>query len=416
MTSIQYTLPNIKEIRAHFPALSTTVPKEKQLVYLDNAATTQKPSCVLETLQEAYTSRNANVHRGVHYLSREATTAHEAARRYIATFIGADSPEEIIFTRGTTESINLVAATYCRSCMGVGDEILVSVMEHHSNIVPWQMQAEAYGFKVVPIPITATGEIELEAYEQLISDRTKLVAICHASNVLGTINPIEEIIAIAHKHGVPVCVDGAQAVAHQRINVKALDADFYAFSGHKVYGPTGIGVLYGKRQWLEKLPPYQGGGEMIKRVTMQHTEFAGLPYKYEAGTPNYIGSVALQQALTYIDSLGLENISKHEAALLAHTTQRIRTELPSATIFGNAPHKEAVLSFVIKDVHPYDLGTLLDLNGIAIRTGHHCAQPLMQHLGVEGTLRVSFALYNTIEEADFFVDTLHKLLPLLRGE
>lgn len=403
---------DIDKIRADFPALSQTLYENHPLIYLDNAATTQKPQCVLDVLAQSYTYRNANIHRGVHYLSREATEAHERARSFIAEFVGAESPDEIIFTRGTTEGINLVASTFCPRFMIQGDEVIVTAMEHHSNIVPWQMQARTYGIRLVVVPISDEGVLDMDAYRKAFSDRTRLVSVCHASNVLGTVNPIKDMIAIAHEKKVPVCIDGAQAIAHKRVNVRDLDADFYAFSGHKVYGPTGVGVLYGKRKWLEEIPPYQGGGEMIKSVSFEHTEYNDLPYKFEAGTPDFIGSVALHRALEYVQGIGYEAIAAHEESLLSHATYGLE-EIPGVRIFGKAPGKEAVISFLVEGVHPYDLGTFLDHAGVALRTGHHCAQPLMKRYGIEGTLRVSFGIYNTMEEIDTFLALLKKVLPML---
>ena len=403
---------NVELIREDFPALQERIYGNTPLVYLDNAATTQKPKTVLDAMNHAYIHRNANIHRGVHYLSREATTAHESARHYVADFIGADRPEEIIFTRGTTEAMNLLAATFCPKYMKEGDEVILTTMEHHSNIVPWQMQRDRLGIRLVEVPISDAGELDMDAYRKAFNSHTKLVSVCHASNVLGTVNPIKEMISIAHEHDVPVCVDGAQTVAHRRIDVREMDADFFAFSGHKVYGPTGIGVLYGKRRWLEEIPPYQGGGEMIEHVTFEHTEYNELPYKFEAGTPDFIGSVGLMAALKYVEGVGFDAIATHERDLLDYATERL-LEFPSARIFGTAPEKEAVISFLIGHIHPYDLGMLIDRMGVALRTGHHCAQPLMDRYGVEGTLRVSFGLYNTREEVDTFIEVLRKVTPML---
>ena len=375
-------------IRNDFPILQREV-YGKPLVYLDNAATTQKPRCVVDRITEEYYSVNANIHRGVHFLSQQATEAHEAARETVRAFLNARSSAEILFTRGTTEAINLVASSFSRAFVKPGDEVIVSVMEHHANIVPWQLN----GLKIKVIPFNECGELDLEAFSRLFSDRTKLVAVTQMSNVLGVINPVEEIVRIAHQHGIPVLIDGAQAVAHQPIDVQALDADFYAFSGHKVYGPTGIGILYGKAEWLDRLPPYQGGGEMIQNVTFEHTTFNELPYKFEAGTPDYIGSTALAEVLRYIQAIGLTEIAAHEYELLCYATDRL-DEIEGMRIFGRTEHKNSVVSFLVGNIHHYDMGMLLDRLGIAVRTGHHCAQPLMHALGIEGTVRASFALYN----------------------
>ena len=390
-------------IRNDFPILQRDV-YGKPLVYLDNAATTQKPRCVVEKITEEYYSVNANIHRGVHFLSQQATEAHEAARETVRAFLNARSSAEILFTRGTTEAINLVASSFSRAFVKPGDEVIVSVMEHHANIVPWQLN----GLKIKVIPFNECGELDLEAFSRLFSDRTKLVAVTQMSNVLGVINPVEEIVRIAHQHGIPVLIDGAQAVAHQPIDVQALDADFYAFSGHKVYGPTGIGILYGKAEWLDRLPPYQGGGEMIQNVTFEHTTFNELPYKFEAGTPDYIGSTALAEALRYIQTIGLTEIAAHEYELLRYATERL-DEIEGMRIFGRTEHKNSVVSFLVGNIHHYDMGMLLDRLGIAVRTGHHCAQPLMHALGIEGTVRASFALYNTKEEVDVLVEGIQRI-------
>lgn len=407
------TTIDIQKVRADFPALQTTLSSGKRLVYLDNAATTQKPLTVLDVEREHALHLNANIHRGVHTLSREATEAHEEARKTVADFINAESSDEILFTRGTTESINLVAATFVPSQMKEGDEILITEMEHHSNIVPWQLAIEGRGITLRAVPILDNGELNIDALRSMLTDRTKLISLCYASNVLGTINPIAEVVRIAHAHGIPVLVDAAQAIAHRPIDVQALGADFLAFSAHKVYGPTGMGVLWGKREWLDKLPPYQGGGEMIEKVTLERTTFNALPFKFEAGTPDFLGSVALAEALRYVKSLGFSAIQAHEEELLRYATEKMM-EIPGMRIYGTAPHKEAVISFLVDGVHPYDLGTLLDQLGIAIRTGHHCAQPLMHRLGIEGTARVSFALYNTKEEVDTFISALKRVLPMLQ--
>ncbi|PDP71099.1 aminotransferase class V-fold PLP-dependent enzyme [Tannerella forsythia] len=390
-------------IRNDFPILQREV-YGKPLVYLDNAATTQKPRCVVDRITEEYYSVNANIHRGVHFLSQQATEAHEAARETVRAFLNARSSAEILFTRGTTEAINLVASSFSRAFVKPGDEVIVSVMEHHANIVPWQLN----GLKIKVIPFNECGELDLEAFSRLFSDRTKLVAVTQMSNVLGVINPVEEIVRIAHQHGIPVLIDGAQAVAHQPIDVQALDADFYAFSGHKVYGPTGIGMLYGKAEWLDRLPPYQGGGEMIQNVTFEHTTFNELPYKFEAGTPDYIGSTALAEALRYIQAIGLTEIAAHEYELLRYATDRL-DEIEGMRIFGRTEHKNSVVSFLVGNIHHYDMGMLLDRLGIAVRTGHHCAQPLMHALGIEGTVRASFALYNTKEEVDVLVEGIQRI-------
>lgn len=394
---------NIQSIRADFPILQQKV-YGNPLVYLDNAATTQKPRCVVDKLVEGYYHTNANVHRGVHFLSQQATEAHETSRKSIQKFLNARSAAEIIFTRGTTEAINMVASSYGKACMKPGDEVIVSAMEHHSNIVPWQLQ----GAQLKVIPLNDKGEVDMEAFTLLFSDRTRLVAVTHISNVLGTINPVEEIIRIAHAHEVPVLIDGAQAVAHMPVDVQLLDADFYAFSGHKMYAPTGMGILYGKEQWLEKIPPYQGGGEMIASVSFEKTTFNELPYKFEAGTPDFIGSTALAEAVRYIESIGWNEIIKHEDELLRYATQKLK-DIDGMRIFGHAGEKSGVISFLLGNIHAYDMGMLLDRLGIAIRTGHHCAEPLMRILGVEGTIRASFAIYNTKEEVDVLVAGIERV-------
>lgn len=385
-------------IRNDFPILQRTV-YGKPLVYLDNAATTQKPRCVVEKITEEYYNVNANIHRGVHFLSQQATEAHEEARRTIQKFINAAKPEEIIFTRGTTESINLVASSFVYEFMSPGDEIIISGMEHHSNIVPWQIQAARYDISVKVIPVNENGELDMDSFANLFTEKTRLVSVTHISNVLGTINPVKEIIRISHEHGVPVLIDGAQAVAHQKVDVQELDADFYAFSGHKIYGPTGIGILYGKEKWLDRMPPYQGGGEMIASVSFEKTKFNDLPFKFEAGTPDYIGSTALAVALNYVTDIGLPEIAAYEDSLLQYATQRL-TAIEGMRIFGQSRNKSGVISFLVGNIHHYDMGMLLDRLGIAVRTGHHCAEPLMHLMGVEGTVRASFALYNTTEEID----------------
>ena len=397
----------IQEIRKDFPILSRTV-YHKPLIYFDNAATTQKPRSVVESITNEYYSVNANVHRGVHFLSQQATELHETARKTVQTFINAKSPNEIIFTRGTTESINLIASSFVESQMKAGDEIIISTMEHHSNIVPWQLQASKQGIIIKVIPMNDQGELLLDAYENLFTERTKLVSITHISNVLGTINPVKEMIATAHAHDVPVLIDGAQSIPHMIIDVQDLDADFLAFSGHKVYGPTGIGVLYGKEKWLDKLPPYQAGGEMIQHVTFEKTTFNELPYKFEAGTPDYIGSTALANALDYLSTIGMEQIAAHEHELMTYATQQMK-QIEGMRIFGEANEKGAVISFLVGNIHHLDMGTLLDQLGIAVRTGHHCAEPLMNRLGIEGTVRASFGLYNTKEEIDVFIQGIRRV-------
>ena len=389
---------DVQKIREDFPILSRSV-YNKPLIYLDNGATTQKPRQVVESITDEYYSVNANVHRGVHFLSQQATNLHEASRETVRKFINARSISEIVFTRGTTESINLVASTFADSQMKEGDEVIVSVMEHHSNIVSWQLQAARKGIVLKVIPMNDRGELLLDEYEKLFSPRTRLVSVAHVSNVLGTINPVKEMIATAHAHGVPVLIDGAQSIPHMPIDVQDLDADFYVFSGHKVYGPTGIGVLYGKETWLDKLPPYQGGGEMIKNVSSEHTTFNELPFKFEAGTPDYIGSTALAKALDYVSAIGMDKIAAYEHELTVYAMNRLK-EIPGMRIFGEAEHKGGVISFLVGNIHHFDMGTLLDRLGIAVRTGHHCAEPLMHRMGIEGTVRASLGLYNTKEEID----------------
>ncbi len=398
---------DIQSIRNDFPILSHTV-YNKPLVYLDNGATTQKPRAVVEKIENGYYNVNANIHRGVHFLSQAATEAHEEARQTVQRFLNARSSHEIIFTRGTTESINLVASSFTDACMSAGDEVIVSVMEHHSNIVPWQIQAARKGITLKVIPMNEKGELQLDAYRELFSERTKLVSVVHVSNVLGTVNPVKEIIAEAHRHGVPVLVDGAQSVPHMKVDVQDLDAEFYVFSGHKVYGPTGIGVLYGKEAWLDKLPPYQGGGEMIATVSFEKTTFNELPFKFEAGTPDFIGSTALAEALRYVDQLGMDQIAAYEQELLRYATERLKA-IEGMRIYGEAADKGAVISFLVGNIHHYDMGMLLDRLGIAVRTGHHCAQPLMQAMGIEGTIRASFSFYNTKEEIDVLVAGIERV-------
>lgn len=401
----------IEDIRRQFPILERTV-CGKPLVYFDNAATSQTPDSVVEAIKQSYTMRKANVHRGVHTLSQEATDAMELGRSTARAFINASSTDEIIFTRGTTEAINLVAASYCK-LLAPGDEIILTEMEHHSNIVPWQLAAESCGLKIKVVPIDERGCLDLDVYRSLFTERTRLVSVCHASNVLATINPIAEIVEIAHSHGCVVCVDGAQAVSHLAVDVQALECDFYAFSSHKMYGPTGVGVLYGRRELLEKMPPYQGGGEMIGHVSFEGTTWADLPYKFEAGTPDFVGAAAFVEAVKFMQSVGIDELSAHEARLLEYATEQMM-QIPGMRIFGTAPHKCSVVSFLIGNAHHYDTGMLLDKMGFAVRTGHHCAQPLMHALGVEGTVRASFAAYNTLEEIDSFVAALRRIAPLLQ--
>lgn len=389
---------DIQKIRKDFPILEREV-YGKPLIYLDNGATTQKPRVVVESITNEYYSVNANVHRGVHFLSQQATELHEASRKTVQGFLNARNTNEIIFTRGTTESINLLASTFADSQMKEGDEVIVSVMEHHSNIVPWQLQATRRGIVLKVIPMNDRGELLLDEYEKLFSERTRIACFTHVSNVLGTINPVKKMIEIAHAHGVPVLVDGAQSVPHLKVDVQELDADFFAFSGHKVYGPTGVGVLYGKEEWLDRLPPYQGGGEMIHSVSFEKTTFNELPFKFEAGTPDYIGTTALAKALDYVTAIGMEDIAAHEHELTQYAMQRLK-EIEGMRIFGEAEQKSSVISFLVGNIHHLDMGTLLDRLGIAVRTGHHCAQPLMIRLGIEGTVRASFGLYNTKEEVD----------------
>lgn len=403
-------LSNIESIRADFPILTQSV-HNRPLVYLDNAATTQKPWSVIQKIEEGYTKQNANVHRGVHFLSQMATEAHEAARVTVQQFLGAAYAHEIIFTRGTTESINLVAHSFGETFLKQGDEVIVSEMEHHSNIVPWQLLQQRKGIIIKVIPFNEAGELDLQAYASLFSDRTKLVAVNHVSNVLGTINPVQQIIQIAHHNNVPVLIDGAQSVPHIAVNVQELDADFYVFSGHKIYGPTGMGVLYGKEKWLDAMVPYQGGGEMIAQVSFEKTTFNELPYKFEAGTPDFIGSTALAEAIRYVQNIGMDQIAAYETYLLNYATDKLQ-QLGDVRFFGTSSHKSAVISMQVGNIHHYDMGTLLDKLGIALRTGHHCAQPIMQHFGIEGTLRASFALYNTTQEIDALVAGIQRVKQL----
>ncbi|OAV71928.1 Cysteine desulfurase [Bacteroidales bacterium Barb4] len=403
-------MPTIQSAREDFPILSRTI-HDKPLIYFDNAATTQKPRAVVEKIVNGYYDVNANVHRGVHFLSQLATEAHENARKTVQGFLNARRSHEIVLTRGTTEAINLVASSFADACMSAGDEVIVSVMEHHSNIVPWQLQAARKGITLKVIPMNDRGELDMEAYRELFSERTRLVSVTHVSNVLGTVNPVKEIIGEAHRRDVPVLIDGAQAVPHIRVDVQDLDADFYAFSAHKIYGPTGIGVLYGKEEWLDRIPPYQGGGEMIATVSFEQTTFNELPYKFEAGTPDYIGSTALAEALNYVSRLGIEAIAAHEHELLQYAVKGLQS-IEGIRFFGQSEKKSSVVSFLVGDIHHYDMGMLLDRLGIAVRTGHHCAQPLMQRLGIEGTVRASFAFYNTKAEVETFVESVERVLKM----
>ncbi|MDD7171495.1 MAG: cysteine desulfurase [Prevotella sp.] len=398
---------DINKVREDFPILSRKV-YDRPLVYLDNAATTQKPLCVLDAMREEYLNVNANVHRGVHYLSQQATDLHEAAREKVRAFIGAAKTEEIVFTRGTTEAINLVASSFCEEMMKEGDEVIVTDMEHHSNIVPWQLQANHRGIVVRHLPFDEKGDLCLDQLEQMINERTKLVSMAHVSNVLGTVNDVKHVTTIAHKYGIPVLVDGAQSTPHFHVDVKELDCDFFAFSGHKMYGPTGIGVLYGKEEWLERLPPYQGGGEMIDKVSWEQTTFERLPFKFEAGTPDYVATHGLATAIDYISALGLDQIATHEQMLTHYCMEQMST-IDDMRLFGTSAHKDAVVSFLVGNIHHLDMGTLLDRLGIAVRTGHHCAQPLMTRLGISGTVRASFALYNTKEEIDILVNGIRRV-------
>ena len=401
---------NYELTRSDFPILTKTIYKKYPLVYLDNAATTQKPRQVVEAMTEEYYNVNANVHRGVHFLSQQATELHEGSRETVRKFLNARSTNEIVFTRGTTESINLVAQCFSDAFMKEGDEVIVSEMEHHSNIVSWQLQQQRKGIKLRIIPITDDGKLRLDEYGKLFSDRTRIVSVTHVSNVLGTINPVKEIVRIAHDHGVPVLIDGAQSTPHMKVDVQELDCDFFAFSGHKIYGPTGIGVLYGKEKWLEKLPPYMGGGEMIKNVSFERTTFNELPFKFEAGTPDYVASTGLARALDYVSNIGFDAIEAHESDLTAYTMQQMN-EIEGMKIYGPADVNihDAVISFQVGNIHHLDMGTLLDRLGIAVRTGHHCAEPLMHRLGIEGTCRASFALYNTREEVDALIAGIRRV-------
>ncbi len=398
---------DIISIRKDFPILSRKV-YGQPLVYLDNAATTQKPLCVLDAMRDEYLNVNANVHRGVHWLSQQATELHEQARQTVQQFIHAKSPAEIVFTRGTTEGLNLVASTFAETFMQAGDEVILSVMEHHSNIVPWQLQAKKRGIVLKVIPMTDEGELIMDAYDELFTEKTKFVSITHVSNVLGIINPVQQMIEIAHAHGVPVMVDGAQSTPHFAVDMQLLDCDFFVFSGHKAYGPTGVGVLYGKEEWLDRLPPYQGGGEMISHVSFDKVTFERPPLKFEAGTPDYIATHGLAVALDYLSRLGMENIARHEQELTAYATHQLQ-QIDQLGIYGTSSAKDAVISFHVGDIHPMDIGTLLDRLGIAVRTGHHCAQPLMERLGILGTVRASFGLYTTKEEIDVLVAGIERV-------
>ena len=399
--------------RQDFPILSRKIYDKYPLVYLDNGATTQKPLCVLDAMREEYLNVNANVHRGVHYLSQQATDLHEGARETVRQFINVEKTSEIVFTRGTTEAINLVASSFVEAFMHEGDEVIISTMEHHSNIVPWQLQAEKKGIVVRVIPMSDDGILDLEAYKALFTDRTKLVSVTHVSNVLGTVNPVKDIVRIAHEHRVPCMIDGAQSAPHMRIDVQDIDCDFFAFSGHKMYGPTGIGVLYGKEKYLEQMPPYQGGGDMIGTVTFEKTTYAALPYKFEAGTPDYIATHGLAKAIEYMQGIGLEKIEAHERELTRYALEQMQT-IPGMRIFGplDAAKRDAVISFLVGDIHHLDMGTLLDRLGIAVRTGHHCAEPLMRRLGINGTVRASFALYNNKEEVDTLVSGIKRVVAM----
>ncbi len=398
---------DIAKVRRDFPILSREV-YGKPLVYLDNAATTQKPMCVLDAMRNEYLNVNANVHRGVHYLSQQATDLHEAARETVRRFINARSTSEIVFTRGTTEGINLVVSSFCDEFMHEGDEVIITVMEHHSNIVPWQLQAAKCGIALRVVPMDDDGNLKTDEIEDLITPKTKIISVTHVSNVLGTVNPVKEIAAIAHAHGLPILVDGAQSTPHFKVDVQALDCDFFVFSGHKMYGPTGIGVLYGKEEWLEKLPPYQGGGEMIESVSFSKTVFGQLPFKFEAGTPDYIATHGLAKAIDYMEALGMDNIAEHERNLTQYCMERLAA-IDGMRLFGVSSGKDAVVSFLVGNIHHLDLGTLLDRLGIAVRTGHHCAQPLIERLGIQGTVRASFALYNTREEIDALADGIERV-------
>lgn len=412
---------DIQAIRNDFPILSRKIYDKYPLVYFDNGATTQKPLCVLDAMRDEYLNVNANVHRGVHYLSQQATDLHEAARERVRKFINADSIAEIVFTRGTTESLNLVAYSFSEAYMKEGDEVIISTMEHHSNIVPWQLHAQRKGIVLKVIPMTDDGLLDMEAYKTLFTEKTKLVSVTYVSNVLGTVNPVKDIVRIAHEHGVPCMIDGAQSTPHMKVDMKDLDCDFYAFSSHKMYGPTGIGVLYGKKNFLEEMPPYQGGGDMIGTVSFEKTTFAELPLKFEAGTPDYVATHGLATAIDYMESIGMDNIEAHERELTRYALERMQ-EIPGMTIFGplDANKRDAVISFLVKEnggksnhfIHHLDMGTLLDRLGIAVRTGHHCAEPLMHRLGIQGTVRASLAVYNTKEEIDYLVNGIKRVVTM----
>lgn len=408
--SDEHQRTNCELIRTDFPILSRKIYDKYPLVYFDNGATTQKPLCVLDAMREEYLNVNANVHRGVHYLSQQATDLHEEARETVRQFINAEKTAEIIFTRGTTEAINLVASSFVEAFMKEGDEVIISTMEHHSNIVPWQLQAEKKGIVVKVIPMSDDGILDLEAYKTLFTEKTRLVSVTHVSNVLGTVNPVKEIVKTAHEHGVPCMIDGAQSAPHMTIDVQDMDCDFFAFSGHKMYGPTGIGVLYGKEKYLEQMPPYQGGGDMIGTVSFEKTTYAALPYKFEAGTPDYIATHGLAKAIEYMQGIGLEKIEAHERELTRYALEQMQT-IPGMRIFGTSDYtqRDAVISFLVGDIHHLDMGTLLDRLGIAVRTGHHCAEPLMRRLGINGTVRASFALYNNKEEVDALVSGIKRV-------
>lgn len=399
---------NINRVRKDFPILSKVIYDKYPLVYLDNAATTQKPRCVVDAMTDEYFNVNANVHRGVHFLSQQATDLHESSRETVRRFINAGKTSEIIFTRGTTESINLVATCFADAFMKAGDEVIVSEMEHHSNIVSWQIAAQRTGIVLRVIPISDDGVLDMEGYKSLFNERTRIVSCTHVSNVLGTINPVREIIRIAHEHGVPTLIDGAQSTPHFAVDVRDMDCDFYAFSGHKIYGPTGVGVLYGKERWLEKMPPYMGGGDMIKTVSFNGTTFNDLPYKFEAGTPDYIATTGLAKALDYVSSIGIDNIYRYEQELTQYAISQM-LEIDEMVIFGPKTNHDAVISFQVGNIHHLDMGTLLDRLGIAVRTGHHCAEPLMRRLGIEGTCRASFALYNTTDDVDALVNGIQRI-------
>jgi len=401
---------DIKSVRDDFPILKTLV-RGKPLVYLDNAATTQKPNVVIEKINKYYLEMNSNIHRGIHYLSQIATDEYEASRIKIQKFINAKHSEEIIFTKGTTESLNLVASSFGKAFIKEGDEILITAMEHHSNIVPWQLLCQDTGAKLKVMPIDDNGEIILEEYEKLLNERTKIVAVVHISNSLGTVNPIEKIIEMAHKRHIPVVVDGAQSIQHTKIDVQKLDCDFFAFSGHKIYGPTGIGVLYGKKDLLERIPPYQGGGDMIRSVSFERTIFNDLPYKFEGGTPNIVGAIALGTAIDYVNNIGIENIKSYEKQLLSYAESELK-KIKGLTIIGQAKEKAGAVSFVLEGIHPHDVGTFLDMDGIAIRTGHHCTEPVMRRFNIPATSRASFSFYNTMEEIDKLVSSIKNVIEI----